>query len=171
ACSSRRAEPADQTAGPRTTVAPPQMARPLSQAAPPKAPASRVDLHTEGLMAAADEDSAAPPKAESVTGRVATRSVAPAKPRAYAGKKRKDAKAKRGRRVAPRPATASETQAPPPQWVQQGGSAPGGDFEGRAAQVNDFTETQQDALSTFAIDVDTAAYSIARRTLNSNRMP
>ncbi len=131
-------------------------------------------------MAAADEDSAvpqpapvmaAPLKAESASGRVATRSISPAKPRAYAGKKRKDAKAKRGRRVGPRPAPAAQTQAQPPQWVQQGGSAPGGDFEGRAAQVNDFTETQQDALSTFAIDVDTAAYSIARRTLNSNRMP
>lgn len=50
-------------------------------------------------------------------------------------------------------------------------SAPGGDFKGRDARINDVTYTAEDALSTFAIDVDTAAYSIARRTLNSNRMP
>ena len=50
-------------------------------------------------------------------------------------------------------------------------SAPGGDFAGRDARINHFTHTSEDNLSTFAIDVDTAAYSIARRTLNSNRMP
>ncbi len=68
-----------------------------------------------------------------------------------------------GRRAAP--------VSPPPAWVQQGGSAPGGDFEARESRINDFTETNQDHLSTFAVDVDTAAYSIARRTLRSNRMP
>ena len=67
----------------------------------------------------------------------------------------------------------SPTSTPPaePAWMVQGGAAPGGDFEGRQARINAFTHTDQDALSTFAIDVDTAAYSIARRTLMSERMP
>src|SRR5262245_51094852 len=46
-----------------------------------------------------------------------------------------------------------------------------GEFEGREAEINAPTLVEQDALSTFAIDVDTAAYSIARRTLVADRMP
>lgn len=50
--------------------------------------------------------------------------------------------------------------------------APSGNFDGRAdARVNAFTETDSDRHSTFAIDVDTAAYSIARRSLLSNQLP
>ncbi|MEQ9501116.1 MAG: von Willebrand factor type A domain-containing protein [Deltaproteobacteria bacterium] len=47
-----------------------------------------------------------------------------------------------------------------------------GDFEGRADfRYNEPTDTREDRLSTFAVDVDTAAYSIARRTLGADRMP
>ena len=45
-------------------------------------------------------------------------------------------------------------------------------FSGRPdARVNPMIDTRRDALSTFAIDVDTAAYSIARRSLTSERLP
>ena len=37
--------------------------------------------------------------------------------------------------------------------------------------VNPFTMTVDDALSTFSIDVDTASYSLARRSLEGNRLP
>jgi Ca-activated chloride channel family protein len=47
----------------------------------------------------------------------------------------------------------------------------GGDFAGREREINAPTLVEQDAQSTFAIDVDTAAYSIARRTLIADRMP
>lgn len=46
-----------------------------------------------------------------------------------------------------------------------------GTFEGRESRINAFTQAATDRLSTFAIDVDTAAYSIARRTLDSDRLP
>ncbi len=45
-------------------------------------------------------------------------------------------------------------------------------FSGREdARINEMTRTGDDALSTFAIDVDTAAYSIARRALTPEWMP
>ncbi|MBK6687392.1 MAG: von Willebrand factor type A domain-containing protein [Deltaproteobacteria bacterium] len=50
-------------------------------------------------------------------------------------------------------------------------TAAGGDFEGREAWTNPMTETAEDRQSTFAVDVDTAAYSIARRTLDSDQLP
>ncbi len=51
-------------------------------------------------------------------------------------------------------------------------AAPTGDFAGHdAPEANAPTRTAEDALSTFAVDVDTAAYSIARRTLKANRAP
>ncbi len=37
--------------------------------------------------------------------------------------------------------------------------------------ANRVTDTREDALSTFAIDVDTASYTLARRTLQSNMLP
>ncbi|MFP4598359.1 MAG: vWA domain-containing protein [Persicimonas sp.] len=37
--------------------------------------------------------------------------------------------------------------------------------------VNQMTETAEDRLSTFAVDVDTGSYTIARRKLNSNQLP
>lgn len=37
--------------------------------------------------------------------------------------------------------------------------------------VNPFTMASEDALSTFSIDVDTASYSLARRSLESGRLP
>ncbi|MCB9650321.1 MAG: von Willebrand factor type A domain-containing protein [Deltaproteobacteria bacterium] len=81
---------------------------------------------------------------------------------------KKDAADTRGPAQAKRPAPSTPAE---PAWMAQGASAPGGQFEGREARFNSFTHTDRDALSTFAIDVDTAAYSIARRTLMSERMP
>jgi Ca-activated chloride channel family protein len=47
-----------------------------------------------------------------------------------------------------------------------------GDFEGREDhRVASMRDASEEATSTFAVDVDTAAYSIARRSLKSNRMP
>lgn len=47
-----------------------------------------------------------------------------------------------------------------------------GDFEGREDhRISSMRRTAQESTSTFAVDVDTAAYSIARRSLQSNRMP
>ncbi len=47
-----------------------------------------------------------------------------------------------------------------------------GVFSGRIdAEISPDTLVQNDALSTFAVDVDTAAYSIARRTLIAGRAP
>lgn len=103
--------------------------------------------------------------AVSSTGLASLGDVASGRP-AQANKSR--AKSTVARKRAGRRAQPAST---PPAWVQQGGSAPGGDFESRESRINDFKETSQDHLSTFAIDVDTAAYSIARRTLQSSRMP
>jgi Ca-activated chloride channel family protein len=47
----------------------------------------------------------------------------------------------------------------------------GGDFAGREVTINAPTLVAEDAQSTFAIDVDTAAYSIARRSLVGDRLP
>jgi Ca-activated chloride channel family protein len=41
----------------------------------------------------------------------------------------------------------------------------------RPVEVNPFTRTSDDPLSTFAMDVDTAAYAAARNYLNSGQMP
>jgi Ca-activated chloride channel homolog len=46
-----------------------------------------------------------------------------------------------------------------------------GSFEGRAARIEAPVAATQDHLSTFAADVDTAAYSIARKALVNDRMP
>lgn len=47
-----------------------------------------------------------------------------------------------------------------------------GDFEGREDhRISSMRRTSEETTSTFAVDVDTAAYSIARRSLQSNRMP
>ncbi|WP_224362984.1 vWA domain-containing protein [Hyalangium versicolor] len=48
-------------------------------------------------------------------------------------------------------------------------SAGGNTFEAHAP--NPFTTTQEDALSTFAVDVDTASYSLARRYLTQGSLP
>ncbi|HEU0034309.1 MAG TPA: von Willebrand factor type A domain-containing protein [Kofleriaceae bacterium] len=40
-----------------------------------------------------------------------------------------------------------------------------------AYAINPWTETSQDRLSTFAADVDTASYTLARRTLQGNALP
>lgn len=47
-----------------------------------------------------------------------------------------------------------------------------GDFEDREDhRVASMRDASEESTSTFAVDVDTAAYSIARRSLKSNRMP
>ena len=47
-----------------------------------------------------------------------------------------------------------------------------GDFEGREDhRVASMRNASEESTSTFAVDVDTAAYSIARRSLKTNRMP
>ncbi|HLL01277.1 MAG TPA: von Willebrand factor type A domain-containing protein [Myxococcaceae bacterium] len=48
-------------------------------------------------------------------------------------------------------------------------SESGNTFEAHAA--NPFTDAREDALSTFAVDVDTASYSLARRFLNHGNLP
>ncbi len=45
----------------------------------------------------------------------------------------------------------------------------GNEFQGYG--VNDYENTRQDNLSTFAIDVDTASYSVARRYINDGSLP
>ncbi|MBN1207487.1 MAG: von Willebrand factor type A domain-containing protein [Myxococcaceae bacterium] len=71
--------------------------------------------------------------------------------------------------------------------VQVQGQADGlrGDFDGRAPEQergeggntfedhtpNAFTDAREDALSTFAVDVDTASYSLARRYLQQGNLP
>ncbi len=45
----------------------------------------------------------------------------------------------------------------------------GNRFEGQAA--NPFTDTVEDALSTFAVDVDTASYALSRRYLTGGSLP
>ena len=37
--------------------------------------------------------------------------------------------------------------------------------------VNPFVDTYEDHLSTFALDVDTASYSVARRYINDGNVP
>lgn len=45
------------------------------------------------------------------------------------------------------------------------------DADSRDVQVNPFVQTADDNHSTFALDVDTASYTVARRKLNDNEMP
>jgi len=56
-----------------------------------------------------------------------------------------------------------------PKDEEVSGSEPGNTFEAHSA--NAFTNAQEDALSTFAVDVDTASYSLARRYLNQGNLP
>ncbi|AWV90786.1 vWA domain-containing protein [Bradymonas sediminis] len=58
--------------------------------------------------------------------------------------------------------------APPP--AQKPTSAPA-DTGAKNAAVNPMTRVADDALSTFSIDVDTGAYTLARRAINSGAMP
>jgi Ca-activated chloride channel family protein len=50
-------------------------------------------------------------------------------------------------------------------------ASPTGSFEGREAGYNPPTVTAEDSLSTFAIDVDTASYSLMRRDVNGGVLP
>jgi Ca-activated chloride channel homolog len=108
--------------------------------------------------------------------------AAPREEQALAGKADK----KRPVPVAPaKPATTPPAQNKQKSFMQSTGGDEGveiadrfadtggerGNFEGREITFNAPTKTAEDALSTFAIDVDTAAYSIARRSLRADRMP
>ena len=77
-------------------------------------------------------------------------------------------KPKRLRRRDAFPASPSGPGTPAHGGFPDGGKA---DFQGRDARVNGFRSTAEDRWATFAVDVDTAAYSIARRTLLADRMP
>lgn len=56
--------------------------------------------------------------------------------------------------------------------INRARGAPPVRFIGRTdARVQETVETWEDQLSTFAVDVDTAAYAIARRTVRSGRLP
>src|SRR5688500_17024005 len=55
---------------------------------------------------------------------------------------------------------------PPEHWPQ---ATSGNSFEAHAP--NAFTDTRADPLSTFAVDVDTASYSLARRYLKQGSLP
>jgi Ca-activated chloride channel family protein len=59
----------------------------------------------------------------------------------------------------------AQKEAPPSEAVASG------EFEGREQEINAPKLATEEKLSTFAIDVDTAAYSIARRTLQAGRLP
>lgn len=60
---------------------------------------------------------------------------------------------------------------PAPDPLAENGSVTG-DFEGREDhRISSMRRTAEETTSTFAVDVDTAAYSIARRSLHANRMP
>ena len=89
------------------------------------------------------------------------------------------------------PAAAVVTAAPPPQQqpvvvATQGAETEGFNAVGGSATVNDaaydltffrhygvnpFIDTEDDHLSTFAIDVDTASYTVARRFLDDGNLP
>ena len=64
----------------------------------------------------------------------------------------------------------------PPRFLDAGGSAnvndaPYGDVFNKHYGTNPFIDTEDDNLSTFAIDVDTASYSIMRRFINDGFKP
>jgi Ca-activated chloride channel family protein len=143
----KTAEVAGQTAPVETTVAfDPGAADDVLE--PPAEPASGV----------------APPAPPAV---MEAREKAPMEERAASRRSRKMGRPSPSRRGPSDPDLARSPLARP-----EGDSAIGGEFEDRRdAWINDVTFVREDALSTFAIDVDTAAYSIARRTLLSDRMP
>ncbi len=66
-------------------------------------------------------------------------------------------------------AAGSYAAAAPAQFVQQGEQTAGMFFEDYG--VNGFVETAQDHLSTFAVDVDTGAYTVVRSYLNDGNLP
>ncbi|MCT2591012.1 von Willebrand factor type A domain-containing protein [Streptomyces sp. N2-109] len=70
-----------------------------------------------------------------------------------------------GRNDAPMPGGSNGPPAGAKEGAQQG---EGGERKG---EVEDTAPVEPDYLSTFALDVDTASYSYARRTINDGRMP
>ena len=57
----------------------------------------------------------------------------------------------------------------PPEHLRQSGESRTDSFD--RIQENAFVRVAEHPLSTFAVDVDTASYSLARRALNSGRLP
>jgi Ca-activated chloride channel family protein len=75
-------------------------------------------------------------------------------------------------RPEPRAAQPKERPAPviaPPQAAPSEAVVAGNEFKDHG--VNPMTKTAQDALSTFSVDVDTGAYTIARRQINAGYRP
>jgi Ca-activated chloride channel family protein len=148
-CLAMRDQPAsvDDSSGPRTTAA--------TDVEEEAEPAQELEEGTAGKAEAKSADEA----------------PAVATPLAEAPPPPPDAVRRRVSKKAPRPARAPASIAYGALRTETMDAPSGGEFQGRDVRINDVTFTREDALSTFAIDVDTAAYSIARRTLNSNRMP
>jgi Ca-activated chloride channel family protein len=64
--------------------------------------------------------------------------------------------------------------APPPPstgGTEEPNDQPYGDVFFHSAGVNPFVDTEDDALSTFGLDVDTASYAVARRYLSQGNLP
>ncbi|HET9227860.1 MAG TPA: von Willebrand factor type A domain-containing protein [Thermoanaerobaculia bacterium] len=71
--------------------------------------------------------------------------------------------------------------APPAMRMKRGMATTGGDAEPndeaygdtfyKSAGVNPFVDTEEDRLSTFGLDVDTASYTVARRYLSDGNLP
>ena len=106
-------------------------------------------------------------RSQAVAGRREASKARPASPAEFAADKAAEAPARLQSAVQ----TGGSVGAGVPDRVTDGAPS-GGDFGARDdATVNQMTQTREDARSTFAIDVDTAAYSIARRSLTSERLP
>lgn len=74
------------------------------------------------------------------------------------------------------PATAVPPPPPPPPPPPTGGTAepndqPNGDVFFKSSGVDPFVDSDDDRLSTFALDVDTGSYNVVRRYLNDGRLP
>ena len=78
------------------------------------------------------------------------------------------------RPAAPAPALATEVAhltSPSTGGTAEPNDAPYGDVFFRDAGTNPFIDTEDDALSTFGLDVDTASYTVVRRYLRDGHLP
>ncbi|NBD09137.1 vWA domain-containing protein [Corallococcus silvisoli] len=174
ACSTSRAPPESGLGAADSQLRPQAVAR--TEPSPKDAPAGRQHLAQESLAdgdmvarapskeAPSAAGKAAPPPA-SPTSRVAAEPVQRASPKKVADE---ELRASTLGAVAPAPTQPREKMKPDTgddKNVAEGGNT----FE--AYKPNAFTETTKDALSTFAADVDTASYSMARRYLQQGQLP
>ena len=136
-------------------------------AAPAAAPASQAERSRNygAAPAAPAPAAAAPTQAQAAE---APRNIAPAPSGAVAADQQQQAGTgprpitvdpNAGSRMAPEPTSVSQPQTPPK------------DETYRDYGVNPWVNTAQDHLSTFALDVDTASYSVMRRYINEGTLP